>query len=138
MLKRVLLICISVFIAHSAYAQSLDTTVQKFCSVLKDKDITSIHTRTMLLPYFVSENDLSNFIVYMNMKMNNAGFRRFTVLNCTTKDIRNNGIDAEGELEITGEGALFFLKKHVLILTVWINKDNRWYLESPSTINTDQ
>ena len=138
MLKRVLLICISVFIAHSAYAQSLDTTVQKFCSVLKDKDITSIHTRTMLLPYFVSENDLSNFIVYMNMKMNNAGFRRFTVLNCTTKDIRNNGIDAEGELEIAGEGALFFLKKHVLILTVWINKDNRWYLESPSTINTDQ
>ncbi len=138
MVKRVLLICISFFIAHTAYAQSLDTTVHKFCSELKDKDITSIHTRTMLLPYFVSGNDLSNFIVYMNIKMNNAGFRRFTVLNCRTKDIRNNGIDAEGELEITGEGALFFLKKHVLILTVWINKDNRWYLESPSTINTDQ
>ena len=138
MVKRFLLIGISVFIAHTAYAQSLDKTVHNFCSALKDKDITSIHTRTMLLPYFISENDLSNFIVYMNIKMENAGFKRFAVLDCVTKEIKNNGIDAEGEFEITGEGALFFLKKHVLVLTVWINKDNRWYLESPSTINTDQ
>ena len=138
MFRKIFLICVSVFMAHTVYAQSLETTVHNFCAELKEKDITSIHTRTMLLPYFVSENDLSNFIVYMNIKMENAGFKRFTVLNCATKDIKNNGIDAEGELEITGEGALFFLKEHVRILTVWINKDNRWYLESPSTINTDQ
>ncbi len=138
MFKRAFIVIIGVLIAHTVYAQSIDTTINKFCSALTDKDITSLHTRSALRPFFISENDLSNFIVYMNIKMEKAGFKKFTVLGCKTKEIKNNGINAEGELEITGQGVLFFLKKHILVSTLWLNKDNQWYLESPSTINTDQ
>ncbi len=138
MFKKIIIVITAFFIAHTVYAQSIDTTINKFCSALTGKDIINIHTRSVLRPFFISDNDLSNFIVYMNVRMENAGFKKFTVLSCKTKEIRNNGINAEGELEITGQGVLFFLKKHVFVSTLWINKDNQWYLESPSTINSDQ
>ncbi len=138
MFKKALIFILGLAIAQTAYAQSAGTAINKFCSVLTDKDITSIRTRSVLMPFFISENDLSNFIVYMNVKMEKAGFKRFTVYTCKPTDIKTNGINADGELEITGEGPLFFLKKHVLVSTLWINKDDRWYIASPSVINTDK
>lgn len=138
MFRRILIFILGLSIAHAAYAQSAGTVIDKFCSVLIDKDITSIRTRAVLMPFFVSENDLSNFIVYMNVKMEKAGFKRFTVYSCTPKSVKTNGLNAGGELEITGEGPLFFVKKHVLVSTVWVNKDGQWYVESPPVINTDK
>ncbi len=138
MFRRILIFILGLSIAHAAYAQSAGTAIDKFCSVLTDKDVTSIRTRAVLMPFFVSEKDLSNFIVYMNVKMEKAGFKRFTVYSCTPKDVKTNGLDARGELEITGEGPLFFWKKHILVTTVWVNKDDQWYVESPSVINTDK
>lgn len=138
MFKRFFVIFLFVFFAQSAYARDIDATVNSFCSTLVGKDITSIHTRGILKPFFISDNDLSNFIVYMNIKMQKNGFRRFTVLNCKIKKIKNNGLNAEAELMISGEGPIFFFKRHILIYILWLNNDGQWYIEAPSTINYEQ
>jgi|YelNatPaOPRAMG01_1025707.scaffolds.fasta_scaffold00844_3 hypothetical protein len=137
MYKRLLGILIITFVVHPylAYAQSLNTRVDEFCSTLVNKDIASVHTRSLLMPFFISENDLSNFIVYMNIKMGKEGFKRTTVLGCKLKRMDTNGLNAQAEYEITGRGQIFFLKRHIIISTLWVNKDDQWYIEAPSTID---
>ncbi len=138
MLKKLLLIAAVVCIAHPASAQSADTRIQEFCSALVHKDITSIYTRPVLKPFFTSETALSNFIVLMNIRMEQAGFHRFTVNSCTVRKITVNGSTTEGSLKITGEGPLFFLKSRLLLSTQWFNSDNRWYIKVPAVMSTDE
>lgn len=128
---------IPIFLTYTTFAQSLDTKATSFCSTLINKDIASIHTRSLLMPFFLTEDDLSNFVVYMNINMQRAGFKSTTVSGCKVKMIEANGLNAEVEYEITGKGPIFFLKRHMSISTIWLNKDGQWYIESPSTINME-
>ncbi|MGB9735301.1 MAG: hypothetical protein ACP5JP_03445 [bacterium] len=138
MFKRLFIVLMLLSISQTVHAGDIDKTVDAFCSTLVGKDIISIHTRPIIEPFFISEKDLSNFIVYLNIRMQKDGFKRFTVLGCKVKKIENNGLNADAELEIAGEGPIFFLKRHLLISTLWLNKDGKWYIEAPSTINDEQ
>ncbi len=135
MLKRLVLIIALVWIAQPAQARSADARIRDFCSALTGRDITSIYTRSALQPFFTSENDLSKFIVQMNVQMDHAGFHRFTVERCTVAGITVSGTTTQGTLKITGEGPLFFLKSRLRLSTEWSNTDSGWYIDVPQVIS---
>ncbi len=121
--------------ASYACAQSFNKTVDDFCSALTNKDIISIHTRAILKPFFYSDDDMSNFVVSMNIKIQQAGFGDSIVRSCKPLTSAVKGSSADQVLDISGKGKVFFIKKHLLISTHWIEQSSRWYLEVPSVIS---
>ncbi len=128
MFKKIVLLMIMLSAAFPVYAQSYPKNISTFCSTLINKDIISVHTRPLLKSFFYTENDLSDFIVHMNIKMMRAGIKGSTVYGCKPEKVKVNGSKVYAVFYITGKGVLPLLKRHLLISTNWIKKDKQWYL----------
>ncbi len=120
--------------AVTGHAQSYRKDIGGLCSVLVHKDITSVYTRDTIKRFFFTDDDLSNFIVYMDVEMKRAGFTSFVVEGCRIRSVSSSDAHVQAVFDITGKGELFFLKKHAMVRTRWTNRDGRWYLEPPSVI----
>ncbi len=136
MLKR--FISVMVFLAGitTVHAQPYTKDVNGLCSTLVHKDITSLYTRDMIKQFFSTDDDLLNFVVYMNVEMERAGFTRFVVYGCRVLRVSRSDSSGQAVFDITGKGDLFFLKKHAIITTRWVDRDGRWYVEPPPVIRS--
>ncbi|MCL4478754.1 MAG: hypothetical protein M1381_06605 [Deltaproteobacteria bacterium] len=137
MLKKMFFV-ITLFIiitASNAYAEALNNRINDLCNALLDKDISSIYTRNALKDFFTTQDSLSNFIVYSNIKMRKAGFIRPVVIDCKVKDIRIGSSNADATILIKGNGALFF-KKRTTIYTRWFEEGNKWFIKTSSIVDT--
>ncbi|MCL4557628.1 MAG: hypothetical protein M1491_03200 [Deltaproteobacteria bacterium] len=121
----------------TVHAQSYAKDIDGLCSALVHKDITSLYTRDMIKRFFFTDDDLSNFVVYMNVEMERAGFTRFVVYGCHVLRVSGSGSSGrQAVFDITGKGDLFFLKKHAIITTRWRDRNGRWYVEPPPVIRS--
>ncbi len=138
MFKKVLLFILFSISVYPVYAQTDQKDIKSFCSTLVDKDMSSMHTRRVLKQFFYTDDDLSNFIVYINVQIKHTGFSSSVIYGCSVQEVTETGSTLKAVLDITGRGAFFFLRKHVLVTTHWISNDNRWYLQASPVIEINE
>lgn len=100
---------------------------------LVSKEIDSYSTRDSLRGYFLSDDDLSRFIVVVLQKMTDHGFRERRIRGWSIIGIEGRGEEARASVTLRGKGLLFFGASCGFIED-WVQRDGKWYLLPPKVI----
>lgn len=105
----------------------LDDRIASLHGVMKNEEIDAYATRNSLKGYFLTDDDLSSFIVGMLQKMLDHGFTERRIRGWRIDRSVRMGDEQKVELTITGKGFLFFPASFT-VTEEWVNKDGEWYI----------
>lgn len=149
MLKRELLhMRVSFFITLSLFLTgiligmdndvSIEDSAKRFCDALRRRNISHYSTRGELLEFFKSEEDLSNYIVFLYYTMEKAKFQSFEVIDCSVEDIKKiSETKADVRYKLTGRGLLFF-HKNTWIVDRWEKSESGWKIIPPEKLTQSE
>jgi len=113
----------------------LEERIKGFHEDLKFKEIDSYSTRESLRGYFLSDDDLSDFIVVFVQRIQDEGFRTRKVNGWGVERLEEHDAEARADVRIVGKGFLFF-KASFIFKEEWVNRDGKWYIVPPEVIPT--
>jgi hypothetical protein len=108
----------------------LEERIKSFHEDLKFKEIDSYSTRQSLRGYFLSDDDLSNFIVVFVQRIQDEGFRARKVNEWGVEHLEEHEAEARADIRIIGKGFLFF-KASFIFKEEWVNRDGKWFIVPP-------
>ena len=115
------------------FGAGLDERVKGFHEELRSKGLDSYSTRDNIRKYFLSDDDLSNFIVAFLQKMHEKGFREHKITGWQVISAKNYDEEAVEEVTIKGKGLLFFTASFIF-KEEWVKRDGEWYFLPPKVI----